>query len=183
MNSHIYKLELEKTKAVLLYIVNSIDSADLLKVFKILYFAEQKHLKLYGNLIVSDNYIAMKNGPVPSLIYDLFKEVRGDREKEDKNNSFYNAFTIKDKSNLFSNEKEDLDYLSKSNISCINQSIIENQNLTFDELSSKSHDFAWDSAEKDNEMDYIDIAKAGGANEEMLKYISECLSHKELISA
>lgn len=183
MNSQLYNLELEKTKAVLLYIVNNIEDANLLKVFKILYFAEQKHLKLYGNLIVSDNYIAMKNGPVPSLIYDLFKEVRGDREKTERNKSFYTAFIIKDKSNLFANEKEDLEYLSPSNISCIDESILENKNLTFDELSLKSHDLAWDAAQKDDEMNFIDIAKAGGANEEMLKYISECLSHKELISA
>lgn len=183
MDNHIYNLEIEKIKSVLLYIVNRIDNADLLKVFKILYFAEQKHLNIYGNPIVSDNYIAMKNGPVPSAIYDLFKEVRGDKQKVDKNNTFYNAFSISEKANVFAKETEDLEYLSKSNVICIDSSICENKNLTFNELSEKSHDSAWNSAEKDNEMNFIEIAKAGGANDEMLKYISECLSHKELISA
>lgn len=183
MEASIYSFELDKTKSVLLYIINKLDNADLLKVFKILYFAEQKHLKEYGNLIIFDKYIAMKNGPVPSFIYDLFKEVRGDRDRIEKNSNFYSGFNIKGKYDVIPVESSDLDYLSKSNIDCLELSIFENKDLSFDELSKKSHDSAWDSARKDDEIDFVEIAKAGGADSEMLKYVSECLSHRELISA
>ena len=183
MSTSNYILELEKTKAVLLYIVNKLNNADLLKIFKILYFAEQKHLTTYGNLIISDKYVAMKNGPVPSLVYDLFKEIRGDRERIEKNNTFYDAFSVKENSNVIANENANLDYLSTSDIECLNESILENKNLTSKKLSDKSHDYAWDSAPLNNEINSIDIAIAGGANKEMLKYVSECLSNRELISA
>jgi len=70
--------DIEKVKAVLLYILSKIGKTELIRLFKILYFAERKHLAKWGNLIVNDTYIAMKNGPVPAIIYDLFKCVRGD---------------------------------------------------------------------------------------------------------
>ena len=63
-----------KAKASVLFIINNIGETDLLKIFKILYFAERNHLAKYGRLILNDDYVAMKNGPVPSKLYDLFKK-------------------------------------------------------------------------------------------------------------
>ncbi|OQY45782.1 MAG: hypothetical protein B6240_08350 [Desulfobacteraceae bacterium 4572_87] len=52
--------------------------ADFHKVFKILFFADQKHLSRYGRPVVGDYYVAMRHGPVPSRIYDILKSIRGD---------------------------------------------------------------------------------------------------------
>lgn len=71
----------EKSMQVILYISNRLKRTDFHKIFKILYFADQAHLSEYGRPISGDVYIAMKDGPVPTKIYDIFKAVRGDSFK------------------------------------------------------------------------------------------------------
>lgn len=67
-----------KAKSVLLYILNKIGGeTDLIDVFKVMYFADRKHIAEYGRTILGDTYVAMKNGPVPSKIYDCVKKARG----------------------------------------------------------------------------------------------------------
>lgn len=43
-------------------------------ILKALFLADKSHLNKYGRPITFDNYFAMKDGPVPSLSYDLLKE-------------------------------------------------------------------------------------------------------------
>ena len=42
-------------------------------IVKSLFFADKSHLNRYGRPITFDNYVAMENGPVPSLAYELLK--------------------------------------------------------------------------------------------------------------
>lgn len=171
---------IEKAKAAILFITQKVGETDLLKIFKILYFAEQKHLAKYGSLIIADRYIAMKNGPVPSKIYDFFKGLRGDGYVISEAENFYKAFEITNNYIVTGKEEPNFDYLSKSNIVCIEDAIRENHSLTFRQLSDKSHDDAWKNAYQDDDMNYIEIAKAGGANEEMIKYINEYFEIKNI---
>ena len=75
-----YKFDIDKSITLLKVILSNFKDGvcDFHKLFKILYFAEQKHLLQYGRTITGDRYIAMKDGPVPSNIYDLLKTLRGD---------------------------------------------------------------------------------------------------------
>jgi len=173
----ILKFDIETAKATMLYISHELGKADLIRLFKVLYFAERSHLVKWGDLIVNDTYIAMKNGPVPSIIYDLFKGIRGDGLQDKKYETFYNAFKIEDGYNVIPLEFPDMDYLSKASVEAIDQSIIENKDIDSYVLSMKSHDYAWNNADKNNKIDFIDIAKAGGASDEMINYI---LEEKEL---
>jgi uncharacterized phage-associated protein len=86
----IVKFDIETAKAVMLYISRELGKADLIRLFKMLYFAERNHLAKWGDLIVNDIYVAMKNGPVPSIIYDLFKGIRGDGFRDKRYEVFYN---------------------------------------------------------------------------------------------
>ena len=61
------KKEILKLKAAMLYIINNFNGIDKLRLAKILYFANQKHIKEYGRTIINDKFIAMRHGPVPSL--------------------------------------------------------------------------------------------------------------------
>lgn len=43
-------------------------------IVKAIFLADRAHLNRFGRPITYDNYVAMKFGPVPSLVYDLLKE-------------------------------------------------------------------------------------------------------------
>lgn len=154
----------------LLYILNKIGGeSDFHKLFKILYFAEREHLSIYGNLITENGYIAMNNGPVPSLAYDILKSVRGNILLENHKDSFSPYFEITDRYKVKSKIKADLDEFSKSELTCLDNSILEYSKKSFSELTNVSHDSAWENSSF--EMDIFDIAKSGGAKNEMLRYI------------
>ena len=66
--------EILKIKSALLYILRSFpDGVDIIKIFKILYFAQQKHLVKYGRPIVRETFYAIEKGPVPSFTYKAFQ--------------------------------------------------------------------------------------------------------------
>lgn len=184
-----FKFDKEKCTSVLSYITQNLENADYLRVFKVLYFAEQKHLARFGRPIVGDNYIAMKHGPVPSNIYnELGKIENGIGKMIDnlmKNNvSFSDYFEVKKNNNgksIFLKINPDLDAISESEFICLNESLKENKKLSFNDLSNKSHDKAWEKANVNDEMDILAIAKSGGASSEMLNYITIMAENQELI--
>jgi uncharacterized phage-associated protein len=172
-----FQVDKEKTLNATLFILKSLGECDYHKVFKILYFADQFHLKNYGQPLTGDSYIAMPYGPVPSFLYDVFKA------SEKGNSPFVEALEL---SHLFivkrdgkiprvsANHPVDFDELSQSNLEVLKQSMEENQDLSFEVLVKKSHDEAWEKAgqQAEPEISYLDMAKVAGSDEEILKYIS-----------
>lgn len=175
-----FKFDKEKCTSVLSYITQNVKTADFLRVFKVLYFAEQKHLVRFGRPIVGDNYIAMKHGPVPSNIYNELRQIKGGTGKFMdillKNSisfsDYFEVSKVQDVDNILAKNNPELDIISESELMCINESLNENKDLSFNELSNKSHDSAWEKANLNDEMDILDIAQSGGASPDMLNYIS-----------
>lgn len=177
-----YHTNLEKSiSAIKLILSNFKDNVcDFHKLFKILYFAERKHLAMYGRPITGDRYIAMKAGPVPSDIFDILKILRGDSIFK-SNIDFSKHFNVRSNHHLTLVDKNfDIDIFSESEIECISSSIEENRFLGFSTLSDKSHDSAYNSAERDDTISVFEIAKAGGANEELLNYMSLNIENKQI---
>ncbi len=168
------------TVNTLLYIIGKLGgTGDFHKVFKILYFADQKHLVRYGSAITGDRYIAMSYGPVPSMAYDIVKSLRNDGLMAQFHDQFSPYFELVGKSGLKAKINADRDYLSESEMRCIDESIEECAHLSFRERTERSHDSAWHKAENNGEMDLVDIARAGGADSGMITYISECLENRD----
>ena len=177
--AHFFQVWINKTnmyngtiKATVLFVLNEFpEGVDLLKLFKIIYFANQRHLAKYGRPIITDSFVAMQNGPVLTDTYDKIRKNRFDFIEKNPEGGYM----------IFAKEKPDMDELSESDVECLKWSVEENKNLTFGELSRKSHDrawrIAWDSKGSKNSypMDLIEIARAGGANGEMIEYIKEDL--------
>lgn len=170
-----------KLKAVTLYVTSKFDDIDILRLFKILYFADKEHYARFGRRIITDTFCAMENGPVPTKLYDAIKISQGKRDR----NSDPSLFVISDSIKvcgekgldyfIMSLETPNMDELSKSDILCLDKSIEENIGLSFTRLSKKSHDLAWDNG-KANLGKYIQpimMAKAAGASDEMLAYLQE----------
>lgn len=181
--------EIQKLKAVTIYVAqNFIDGVDYIKLFKILYFAQQSHLASYGRGIISDTFHALRYGPVPAFIYKGFQMLEGRQEENPDFSEFCQGFNIKDKK-VISVQSCDMDELSKSDILCLNDALKNYGHLPSERLSQLSHDAAWtqasnraqDDPEKDR-MSQIEIARAGGASEDMINYIRQNLILDQLLS-
>lgn len=169
-----------KLKAVALYVINMCKAIDYFHLFKIIYFADREHYAVYGRRIVKDTFCALKNGPVPSNLYNAVKEVIG---KEHIGNSplrtISNAIeaTDPDYSYIISaKELPDMDELSESDVEMLDKSISENLSLPFNTLSEKSHDTAWQTANDacpNSEMNPVLMARSAGASEDTIKFIQE----------
>jgi uncharacterized phage-associated protein len=167
-----FNLNREKAANSLLFVVEKlekIEKADAHKIYKILYFADQKHLLKYARPIFGDTYLKMQYGPVPSFVKNIVDE---DMQDWEEIVAKYNRHFVK------SLKEADLDYLSESDIECLIESIEENKNLSFKELTEKSHDSAYNKANW--VIGYLEMAKAAGANDNLLSYINQQIMNESI---
>lgn len=157
----------------ILYVARNMgERKDVHKICKILYFADQAHLSRYGRDITGDTYIAMKYGPVPSHIYNLFKAVKNFSGTEDFRTSYF-YFSPSDTNLLIPTKEADLDYLSPSDIECLDEAIKKCREKNFPELTEFSHGYAWKKTAPNHEMATEHILHEAGADEGYIAYISE----------
>jgi uncharacterized phage-associated protein len=155
-------LDKDRLIAAALYIVKNYEGeTDLHTLSKTLYVADRTHLADYGRLISGDTYKAMKVGPVPYTLYCMLKS-----------GTLKEYFSL-DEYVVNSLAEPDMDELSESDISCLNEGIKQIAPLTFKGRTDYSHDIAWKEVPLDFMMNPLTIAKEGGANEAMIKFISE----------
>jgi uncharacterized phage-associated protein len=163
----------DKTINSALYVAEKIRIKDFHRIFKILYFADREHLSKYGRPITGDTYIKMEAGPVPSNLYNIFKSVRGDGIPYDHLNEYFSVYDEK----LIKPEKEpDLRFLSKTDVSELDESISKYGELSFNELTKKSHDIAWNSAKKHGKIEVENILREAGEDEDYVSYISDFMN-------
>ncbi|MDD4490401.1 MAG: Panacea domain-containing protein [Paludibacter sp.] len=162
-----------KTINAVLYIVSRLKRKDFHKVFKILYFSDREHLNEYGRPITGDKYIAMNDGPVPTNLYDIFKSVRGDGYFKEFGKAFEKYFSVVDWDIIRSNKEPDLRKLSKTDLKHIDKSISLYSDMSWDEIKEKSHDYAWSNTARNKEINFEDIIREAGGNDDYINYIKE----------
>lgn len=156
-------------------------ATDFIKIFKILYFADRQHLLKYGRTITGDDYIAMRQGPVPSVIYDIFKALR------DGPNPYVQVPLLDDYFKVFDNHFVeplqccDLDYLSQTDIEELNDSINKYAEVDSKNLSKMSHGSAWKNTYEDSPMSFAEILKEIGADIEYVKYVQNNFATQKAI--
>lgn len=172
----------QKLTEIVLYILNKTNGLDYYHIFKVIYFANIAHLVKYGFRMTTDEFCALPDGPVPSILYDCIKDdVHCDNELGTMiqnsitkgNEDAYYMLTAKRNANM--------DYLSKADIEEIDKSITENAYLPYAQLREKSHGEEWHRAYYSTQhgrkvMDVVGMAKDGMANDEMLEYIKDNLA-------
>lgn len=168
----------KKLTELVLYILEKTGGVDFYHAFKILYFAEMKHLAKWGSGIVPDEFCALKYGPVPTRLYDAVKELGRPRMTLSEDLAEVVQFAGEDAPNvLLPKRAADMQYLSASEIEALDQAIEENKSLTFGQLMRKSHDEAWEEANRrvngTNIISPITMAKVLNADDAMLEYIEE----------
>ena len=175
--------EILKLKAVTLYILKQCGGElDFIHLFKILYFAERRHYATYGKHLVADTFCAMERGPVPSFLYDAVKVTTGFSRCTDTSTLRLISSALAPVGGecchyiVRALEDPDMDELSRAAIVSLNKSISENQHKDARQLSTESHDKAWEEAWNNKHaspMNSISIAKAGGAKDGFASYIAE----------
>ncbi len=168
----------KKLTELVLYILGKTGGVDIYHAFKILYFAEMKHLAKWGSSIVPDEFCALQYGPVPTKLYDAVKELNHPRMTLSEELSMVVEYAGEDAPNVLLPKREaNMKFMSKSEIEALDQSIEENKSLTFGQLMRKSHDDAWDEAIRrvngTNIISPLSMAKVLNPDDAMLEYIEE----------
>ena len=171
------KYSIIKTIETVLYVLEKTEGIDYYRLFKILYFAEKEHLVKWGDKIIADDFCALPYGPVPTKLFDAIKGKTNtlseplwkvvEFAKDD-------APTV-----LLPKRPANMDYISASEKEVLDRSINDYAKELFNVIKNKSHDEAWQHAFSGKGlkvMNPIDIAKAGGANSDMIEYISDQIS-------
>ncbi|MEJ1241399.1 Panacea domain-containing protein [Chryseolinea sp. T2] len=168
----------QKALNATLYVVRQLKTSTLHETFKILYWADMDHLATYGRSIIRDKYVKMDDGPVPSAIYDLIKDLRDKRVSAAKQKEIAAFVKIVGTHIIQPAGEVDLDFFSPSELKSLDTSIQQNRNMNYGKRRDLSHGPAWQSAATNGRIDQGEIAKEGGANKEMLKYIKEIEDYK-----
>ena len=168
----------------ILYILSAFGGqADMHKVYKTLYFADQEHLSKYGRSITGDTYIAMQYGPVPSMIYDITKAVKGDSyfSQSDNATELKELFHFANRFIICAAADYDPDSLSDSDKECLDNAIAKCCDKSFTELTEMSHGLAYNNTRPDREISVKDILCEAGDTEEYANYISQKLKYEEVL--
>lgn len=179
--------QLLKIKAVVAYILQQMpNGVDYIHLFKMMYFAQQEHLVVYGMPIAEDTFLARRHGPVPALTYKVLRSLEGKvLLGSDELREFAKSFTLVCDNGhqivkLAKGEVCDMDELSRSNVKVLDKWIGKCKDVESFDLSDLSHDKAWENAKKqtertgeDTKISLYDMAKAGGASSDMLNVIRE----------
>lgn len=178
----------QKLTEIVLYILNKTNGLDYYHVFKVIYFANIAHLVKYGFRMTTDEFCALPDGPVPSVLYDCVKDDdlcdkefgrMIDESIAKGNEDAYYMLTAK--RNAY------MDYLSNADVEEIDKSIKENAYLPYGELREKSHGKEWHRAYYNTKqgrktMDVIGMARDGMASDDMLEYIKDNLAIEKALT-
>ena len=120
----------------------------------------------------------MPYGPVPSKIDDICKALRGESFFSDKVDQFKEYLEVRNNFLLEAKKDADLDYLSASDIECLDFAIEKCRNKSFDELVDMSHGEAWHNTNPNRTISTKDIMREYGETEEYVNFVYEKLKEE-----
>lgn len=179
--------EIDKIKAVVEYILQQMGAAvDYIHLFKVMYFAQEEHLAVYGVPMMYDTFVARKHGPVPSLTYKVLRVAEGKAvDVTGELQAFASDLSLSMSDGdqvvaLADGVQCDMDELSRSNIRILDKWIEHCKDIKSFDLSELSHDKAWKKAVRqtertgeDTKISLYDMAESGGASKDMLAVVKE----------
>ena len=188
--------DINKIKAVVEYILQQMGVAiDYIHLFKVMYFAQEEHLALYGVPIMYDTFVARKHGPVATLTYKVLRVAEGKViEVTDDLKAFASDLNLTQSDghqvvSLASDVRADMDELSRSNIRILDKWITHCKEIESFDLSELSHDNAWLKAKRqaektgeDTKISLYDMAASGGASKDMLQVVKERQINRKALS-
>ena len=188
--------EINKIRAVVEYILQQMGAAvDYIHLFKVMYFAQEEHLAVYGVPMMYDTFVARKHGPVPSLTYKVLRVAEGKTvDVTGELQAFASDLSLSMSDGhqvvtLADGVQCDMDELSRSNIRILDKWIDHCKDIKSFDLSELSHDKAWQKAVRqtertgeDTKISLYDMAASGGASKAMLGVVKERQMNRRALS-
>jgi hypothetical protein len=131
-----FQFDRRKAIETILYLAKRISDSDIYGICKLLYLVDKTSLEKYGRFIFGETYCAMSGGSTPSNAYDLLKEVA---------RTPMNALRVEG-NQVTALRDADLDYLSESDIECLDQIIGVWGKVPNRSRRDAAHDDAWKQA-------------------------------------
>jgi hypothetical protein len=162
-----FKFSQRKATEAILYLANRLPVPNVYRICKMLYLADKSSLNKYGRFIFGETYVAMKGGGTPSNVYDLLKQLRITPS---------DALAVKDNTVIVS-RYADLDYLSSSDIECLDQ-VITRYAKDWTGMKDAAHDNAWEKAwatkgtKKSSHISIESIARMFRDSNDLVDYLS-----------
>ena len=189
MRKYMRKTDVHTLHNILLYIISRLSGTqkcDVYRIVKAAFFAQEFHIVRYLKPLYNDKIIALLYGPVPSALYDALKCARGDFRFSDSESELKDiAAGIKFSDEVFcAVDEPDMDYLSVSQVECLNEAIEKVKKMSFNEIRDTTHQAEWQRASQtaQREMDLIAIAREGGADDASIEYLKESLEFDKMLS-
>lgn len=132
----------EKTAEVLLFLAAKVPKFDQYKACKMLFLSDKKHLVRFGRTITGDSYDALEHGPIPSLTRDRIKVFLDDATQ---GSDLRELFSLNKKfryPRLEPLRQPNLDFLSRSDLEVLEETISEFGTKSFEELKALTHEMA-----------------------------------------
>ncbi len=168
----------KKAVHVVLFMLFSLGRrADPSRLLKLIFLADLRHLARHGMLITGDSYLALKNGPAPVNLLNLFQKLKDGPASHQKDPKLAACLSINRMGQLTALSSYNPAYLSASEVECIFEILHDHKEQKVHELERETKGIAWERADANNEISLRDMAEESGSTPEMMAYIA--LAYKE----
>jgi len=152
-----FSINNKKAIEVILWVLHKDNTIDVYKLMKVLFHADWVSVNKYGAPITGDNYLAMKFGTVPDVIYNglIKKDILYLEDSQLEANLL--PFDLNGYKLLAKRMPNIDEYLSIADIECLELGIKEYAGLSFEEVKNKNHSVkAWRETYQKTPNSFID---------------------------
>lgn len=166
--------DINKAIELIVYMAKHAPRKDVYHIFKLLYFADKLHLEKYGRFVTGDHYVAMVNGPVPLEVRNIIDSAKGECWSDFGQTALaFELANSKGNDIVTASREPDLDWLSESDIECLDAVIQEYGNLSVDALKKLSHDDAYKKADLNGDISILKIAGTLQNSDWLIEYLTQ----------
>lgn len=151
----------DKVIEALTWLADAVPGIDVFHTCKVLFLADREHLRRYGRPILGDNYVAMDDGPVPSLAYDIAKHegYRLDGETLRKADDALAYERTGRYPRLRALRAANTEVFSRTDLGCLREAAEKYGTMEFQELwnlvhQDEAYNRAWSGTGRNSEMNY-----------------------------
>lgn len=189
-----FRFDVGKFPHVLAYLLANVGPSTRLRIAKLLYIADRIHLVRHGRPIVGGRYVALQQGPVPSMAVDVLEDLEAAKAEDAEPLPVHAKFseelarlvdvdTSKRYPEYSARAAADLSQLSRSDIAVLDEVVKRFGKLTPYALRGLTHKHAaWQKTPIPEDIDYaLFFEDEQGADRAVLEHLLATQDDRELV--